>query len=137
MKLSEVEAKYLKRIYEAMVEDKRNITSYELARYFGVKTPSSIDALKRLQKKGLVVREVWGPVNLTDEGIKLAKELLHTHRIVESFFSEILGLPLDVACQEAAKVDYLLDEEVAMRICEKMHRPLRCPHGRAIPHEHR
>lgn len=137
MRLNKAEARYLKRIYEIIVENGNEVTSYDLAKYFGVKTPSSIDVLNRLQKKGLVSREVWGPVVLTDEGLRLAKELLHVHRVIECFFCNALGLPLDIACEEAAKVDYLISEEVVKRICKRMSRPVRCPHGRTIPHEHR
>ena len=136
MKLNEVEAKYLKRIYEAVKEEGGIVTSYELAKHFGVRTPSSIDVLNRLQRKGLVIREAWGPVMLTEEGLKLAKMLLHVHRVMEYFFCESLGLPPDLACLEASKIDYLISDEVAKRICDRMNRPLLCPHGRVIPHEH-
>ena len=136
MKLNEVEARYLKRIYEVVVEDGGEVTSYELAKYFKVRTPSSIDVLNRLQRKGLVLRRAWGPVVLTDEGLRLTKGLLHVHRVMECFFYEMLGLPMEMVCEEAAKVDYLISDEVADRICEKVNRPRRCPHGRVIPHEH-
>lgn len=136
MRVNRAEAMYLKRIYEVSVEKGDEVTSYGLAKHFGVKTPSSIDVLNRLQRKGLVSRKVWGPVILTEMGIRLARELLHVHRLVECFLCDTLDLPLDVACREAAKLDHLISDEVVRRICERMSRPSRCPHGRAIPHEH-
>ena len=136
MRLNRTEAMYLKRIYEVSIENEGEVTSYDLAKYFGVKTPSSIDVLNRLQRKGLVSRKVWGPVILTEKGVRLAKEVLHVHRIIECFLCDALDLPLDVACEEAAKLDHIISDEVVRRMCERMSRPLRCPHGRAIPHEH-
>lgn len=136
MELSKVECMYLKRIYEVSVEDKRRVTSYDLAKFFGVRTPSSIDVLERLQRKGLVYRESWGPVVLTDEGLKLARKLFHAHRLLEVFFVQ-LGLPADIACEEAAKFDHLISDEVVERLCNMMGRPAICPHGRSILHEHR
>ncbi len=136
-KLNEVEAKYLKKIYVIIFEEGGEVTSYVLAKHFDVKPPSSIDVLKRLEKKGLISRKAWGPITLTDKGVRVARELVHVHRVMESFFCEYLGLSLNVACREASKLDYLISKEVAKSICKMQNKPKYCPHGYEIPHNHR
>lgn len=135
--INAVEASYLKKIYVMSVEEGREVTSYSLAKEFSVRPPSSIDVLNRLSRKGLIVKEAWRSVTLTKKGIKVAKKLVHIHRILEAFFYDSLGLSISTACDEAAKLDHLISDELALRLCEFEDKPTRCPHGYGIPHHRR
>jgi DtxR family Mn-dependent transcriptional regulator len=119
------------------VEEGREVTSYSLAKEFSVRPPSSIDVLNRLSRKGLIVRKLWGSVMLTEEGLKVAQKLVHVHRVLEAFFYGSLGLSISTACSEASKLDHLISDEVALRLCKFEDKPSRCPHGYGIPHHRR
>ncbi|MCD6511527.1 MAG: metal-dependent transcriptional regulator [Thaumarchaeota archaeon] len=127
--LTQTEANYLKRIYVNSFEKNWRVTSVSLAEELGVKAPSVVDMLKKLERKGLIIRIRWSEVRLTDEGIKVVRKLLYNHRILELYFSKVLGMDADESCREASKIDALIGDEVIIRLCDLLGRPDRCPHG--------
>lgn len=135
VKLNKVEADYLKLIYRLTVEDGKRLTSGDLARARHVKTPSAIDVLERLKKKGYVKKERYGPIRLTSAGERAAVFLMHVHRVLEVFFVEVLKVESDDACCLADDIDYAVNPELIRRLCAYLNRPEKCHHGRTIRHE--
>jgi DtxR family Mn-dependent transcriptional regulator len=99
-----------------------------------VRLPTAIEILDRLEQKGLVMREPWKVPKLSKRGIALAGFIMHQHRIVELYFSRVLGLNSEKSCVEASKVDYLLDKTVIQKMCKALNRPSHCLHGYPIQH---
>ena len=133
-KLTQKEANYLKEIYTECIEKGCKVTSVSLAEYMGVKPPSVIDMLNKLERKGLIIRVKWSEVKMTDKGIKIVKNLLHSHRVLELYFTKVLGMDPDESCKEASKIDALVGNEVVVRLCDLLGRPDKCPHGLPIYH---
>jgi DtxR family Mn-dependent transcriptional regulator len=132
--LTPTEARYLKELQRA-VERGDSPTSVYLARRLGIKPPSAIDVLERLEAKGLVRRAKWSEVRLTARGERAARELLHHHRVLEEFFMVQLGFSREAACGEASRLDYWGSCRLVRALCTLTGRPERCTHGRPLYHE--
>lgn len=105
-----------------------------LAKRFGVRLPTVIEILNKLEEKGLVNRRPWKVPELTKKGRTLAESVMHQHRIVELYFSTNLGLNSEKSCTEASKIAYLLDKTVIEKMCKSLNRPTHCIHGNPIRH---
>lgn len=124
---------YLRRIYVKTVEENLEAKSSELAMMAGVKMPTAVEVIKKLEEIGLVYRKPWGPINLTDKGLEEAKKIVYRHRIIETFLSKYLGLDCDEACYEASLIEDV-DDKVVYAMCSKLGHPCQCVHGKKIPH---
>lgn len=127
---------YLHRLYEKSVEEKAETTSGSLALKAGVKTPSAIDIIKKLEENGFVSRKPWGPILLTDRGFVEASKLIYKHRIIETYLFNFLSLGKEEACKEATLLEVDLGEKVVYAMCDKLGHPCKCIHGKNIPHLH-
>ncbi|MCX8189422.1 MAG: metal-dependent transcriptional regulator [Nitrososphaeria archaeon] len=124
---------YLRRIYTITVEEHGETTSGELAIIAGVKMPTAVEVVKKLEEMGFVYRKPWGPVKLTENGIKVAERIVFRHRIIETFLYRFLGLDYESACYQASLMEDV-DDRVVYAMCSKLGHPCECIHGRRIPH---
>ena len=131
--LSRSEVAYLEMIYR-LNETHETTSVSALAKKFGVRLPSAIEILSRLEKKGLVTKKPWRTPELSKRGAALAESVMHQHRILELYLNKKLGLGSELSCAQASKIDYLLDEAVVERMCKVLNRPSRCLHGNPIRH---
>ncbi|MCE5329655.1 metal-dependent transcriptional regulator, partial [bacterium] len=69
---------YLEGIYIINI-DKKVVRVKELAEFLKVKTPSVVDAVSKLEKKGLVNHEKYGYLSLSKEGLHIAKGIYNKH----------------------------------------------------------
>lgn len=131
--LSGIEASYLKEAYR-LRESGRLPSVSVLAHGFRVTMPSVIDVLQKLERRGLVHRTPWKAPTLTKKGLAEARRIIHSHRVLEVYYGEALGLDETYACAEAAKIDYLIGTKAVERMCDTLHHPARCLHGFTIEH---
>ena len=132
-KLTSRDSKYLR----VLRDSPEPLTPSRLAKIFGVKLPTVLSELKRLEKLNLIEYSRASGVRLTPLGEEVSDELIWRHRVMETFFCSELGLDLEVACEAASKVEVLLPLCVFASMCEKLGHPSSCPHGRPIPHRGR
>jgi len=105
-----------------------------LARRFGVKPPSVVETLRRLEGRGLVERVRWRYLGLSRRGERVARLLIHRHRVLETFFNKELRLGPAASCKEASRIDYIISDAVVSRICSILGYPSQCMHGRPLAH---
>ncbi|MGH9065562.1 MAG: metal-dependent transcriptional regulator [Acidimicrobiales bacterium] len=106
-----------------------------LAEWLGVAAPSVTEAVSRLHHDGLLELGPGRLLQLSEEGRRVAAEVVRRHRIIEAW--AVLSLKLDwVAADEEAQ---LLAPVVSDRVLDRLHevigRPACCPHGNRIPGE--
>jgi DtxR family Mn-dependent transcriptional regulator len=131
--LTRAEVAYLETMHR--LGESHDATSVSaLAKRFGVRLPTAIEILNKLEEKGLVIRRPWKVPELSSKGKKLAESMIHQHRIVELYFSRNLGLNPQKSCTEASKIAYLLDKTVIAKMCKALNRPTHCIHGYPIRH---
>lgn len=82
----------------------------DIAERFGVKPPTVTKNLNRLQRDGLVHRERYRSIFLTDAGQKLADHCRARHRLVVSFL-QALGVPTEVAERDAEGIEHHVSDE--------------------------
>jgi DtxR family Mn-dependent transcriptional regulator len=131
--LSPVEAAYLKELYRLREMKQEPLVSV-IAGTFHVSMPSVIDVLQKLEKQGLVKRTPWRAPRLTRSGLALARQIIHSHRIIEVYYGDVFGLEDEYACAEASKIDYLVGATTVQKMCAALDRPAHCLHGFAIEH---
>jgi DtxR family Mn-dependent transcriptional regulator len=65
---------------------------------------------------GFLKHEKYGPVELTDRGKKRAKEIRRRHRLIKSFLTEVLGVPLETAERDACLMEHAVSADTINRL---------------------
>ncbi len=103
---------YAKAVYALEARKGGAVSTTELAERLGV-TPGSVSAMvRKLSEVGLVEHEPYHGVRLTDQGRRVALEVLRHHRLLELFLAEELGMPWDRVHAEAEVLEHVLSEEL-------------------------
>jgi DtxR family Mn-dependent transcriptional regulator len=89
--------------------------------------------VKRLGELGLAEHRPYHGVSLTQEGKRVALEVMRHHRLLELYLVESLGVPWDRVHQEAEVLEHVLSEELEELIATKLGDPTHDPHGDPIP----
>jgi DtxR family Mn-dependent transcriptional regulator len=124
---------YTKAIYTLELRASEPVTTNALAERLGV-TPGSASAMvKRLGELGLAEHRPDHGVSLTDQGRRVALEVIRHHRLLELYLVQSLGVPWDRVHEEAEVLEHVLSEELEELIAAKLGDPTHDPHGDPIP----
>jgi DtxR family Mn-dependent transcriptional regulator len=124
---------YAKAIFSLESRSTEPVSTNALAERLGI-TPGSVSAmLKRLGELGVITHEPYRGVRLTDDGRRIALEVIRHHRLIESFLAEALGMPWDRVHAEAEVLEHVLSEDLEELIAAKLGHPTVDPHGDPIP----
>ena len=107
---------YIETIYMLFLA-KRPARIRDIARCLNVKTPSVVKAVCELKSLGLVIQEPYGSVELTEEGFDTAKNVLLKHSLLKKFIV-LLGVSVEIAAEDACKMEHILSAETLDRITE-------------------
>jgi DtxR family transcriptional regulator, Mn-dependent transcriptional regulator len=124
---------YTKAIYALERRGEEAVTTNALAERLGVTPGSASGMVKRLGELGLVEHRPYHGVSLTDDGRRVALEVIRHHRLLELYLFESLGVPWDRVHEEAEVLEHVLSEELEELIAEKLGDPTHDPHGDPIP----
>jgi DtxR family Mn-dependent transcriptional regulator len=124
---------YAKAIYALELRDGEAVSTNALADRLGVTAASASGMVKRLDELGLVEHEPYRGVSLTDDGRRVALEVMRHHRLLELYLVKSLGVPWDRVHQEAEVLEHVLSEELEELIATKLGDPTHDPHGDPIP----
>jgi DtxR family transcriptional regulator, Mn-dependent transcriptional regulator len=109
------------------------VSTNDLAERLDVTAASASGMVRRLDELGLVTHERYRGVELTEEGEKVALEVLRHHRLLEAYLAESLDVPWDRVHDEAEVLEHVLSEDLEDLIAAKLGHPTRDPHGDPIP----
>src|SRR5213595_1726947 len=123
---------YAKAIY-ALQRRHGTVSTNALAERLGVTAASASAMVKKLDGLGLVTHEPYRGVALTDDGERVALEVLRHHRLLELYLAESLDMPWDRVHDEAEVLEHYISEDLERRIAAKLGDPSRDPHGDPIP----
>ena len=123
---------YLMNLYILMRENRR-VVGTRLAERMGVSPPAVTQALRRLQRLGLVERGPNGEVRLTEEGRRRAEAIMRRHFLIERLLVDVLGYDWVLADREASLLEHALSPELEAFLYERLGRPQTCPHGNPFP----
>ena len=94
--------------------------------------PAVSEMIKRMHGEGFVDLD-GSTINLTDDGRRLAEQVVRRHRLAERLLTDILGLSWADAHIEAGKWEHVISEPVERAINRLLENPTTCPHGNPIP----
>jgi DtxR family transcriptional regulator, Mn-dependent transcriptional regulator len=123
---------YAKAIY-ALEQHSGVASTTALAERLDVSAPAVSAMSKKLAAAGLVEHVRYRGVRLTDQGRRVALEVVRHHRLLETYLHDELGVPLDRVHDEAEALEHVLSEEVEALIAAKLGHPTHDPHGEPIP----
>jgi DtxR family Mn-dependent transcriptional regulator len=123
---------YAKAIY-ALQQRAGTVTTNALAERLRVTAASASGMVKKLCGLGLVRHEPYRGVELTEDGERLALEVIRHHRLLELYLAERLGMPWDRVHDEAEVLEHVISEELEALIAAKLGHPTHDPHGDPIP----
>jgi DtxR family transcriptional regulator, Mn-dependent transcriptional regulator len=124
---------YAKAIYALERRAAEPVTTNALADRLGVTAGSASGMVKRLGELGLAQHRPYHGVSLTEQGRRLALEVMRHHRLLELYLVESLGVPWDRVHAEAEVLEHVLSEELEELIAAKLGDPTHDPHGDPIP----
>ena len=109
------------------------VATNDLADRLEVTAASASGMIKKLADLGLVAHVPYRGVQLTEEGERLALEVLRHHRLLELYLATQLDVPWDRVHEEAEALEHVLSEDLEARIAAKLGNPTHDPHGDPIP----
>jgi DtxR family transcriptional regulator, Mn-dependent transcriptional regulator len=124
---------YAKAIYALELRDGEAVSTNALADRLGVTAASASGMVKRLDELGLVEHQPYRGVSLTENGRRVALEVMRHHRLLELYLVKSLDVPWDRVHQEAEVLEHVLSEELEELIAAKLGDPTHDPHGDPIP----
>jgi DtxR family Mn-dependent transcriptional regulator len=131
--LSSAVEDYAKAIYALETRKGHAVTTNAIAERMAVTPASASGMIKRLGELGLVEHQPYRGVSLTEQGRRVALEVMRHHRLLELYLVESLGVPWDRVHQEAEVLEHVLSEELEELISAKLGNPTHDPHGDPIP----
>lgn len=116
---------YLRVIYE-ILEEKGYARVKDIAEKLGVTMPTVVEALKKLEKEGLVIYRRRS-ITLTDKGASRARELNARHKALKKFLMLLLNIDEEEAEREACYIEHVVSEKTLKRIQQFIEFTDSCP----------
>ena len=114
-KLSASLEDYLEAIFN-LAKESKVARSKDIAKSLCVSQASVTGALRVLKEKGLANYKPYDYVTLTETGRAAAAQVAKKHKILKSFFIDVLGIEPGIAQEAACKAEHTLGPEVIARL---------------------
>lgn len=119
-KLTPANEDYLEAIL-VLEKNKKKVKSVEIARMLSVSQPGVNKAMNILKKGGLIEKDDYSGITLTEKGRAEAEKVYQRHLLINKFL-RMLGVSAEVAERDCCKVEHVLSEETIRQIeafCQK------------------
>ncbi|MDD3397986.1 MAG: metal-dependent transcriptional regulator [Candidatus Methanomethylophilaceae archaeon] len=98
----------------------------DIAQFMKVSPASVTEMMRRLAEENLVDYEKYRGVRLTRAGQRHAKQIRRKHRLMERFLVNILDTDAETAHEEACKLEHVLSDSAAQKLCRIIGEPEEC-----------
>ena len=102
---------YLEAIVMLGGTDEQSVRSVDIANHKGVSKASVNKAIGLLKEKKLATQPYYGDVTLTKAGYEYAQSVFKRHRYLTAFLSQAVGIPEEVAEDEACLMEHAISDE--------------------------
>lgn len=116
---------YLKAIYLIQEVEDGPASTGDVAEALEVSPASANEMIGKLEARGLADHEKYTGVDLTDDGIVRAREVLESYCIIERFLANVLDV--EEFREEAGSLQAVIDDTVAERLDRLVDRQEECP----------
>ena len=117
MSKSESTEMYLETIY-LLEKDHGHAHTVDVAKRLNVSKPSVTKAVNNLKEEGLVNKEAYGTINLTDKGKVISKRIYSKHKLITEYLYSSLGLSKSEAEKNACKMEHIVSDKMIKKIEE-------------------
>lgn len=124
---------FVKAIYSNNLQDHNNTKPGNIAKKLGISNAAATDMAKKLATKNLLHYQKYQALKLTDEGTKLALNVVRKHRLWESLLFKMFDMSLHEIHREAEFLEHETSDFLADKISEYLGHPKFDPHGDPIP----
>ena len=132
LNFSTSEENYIKAIFHLQKEE-GIVTTNELARELNTRPASVTDMMKKLRTKKLLHYEAYQGFRLSNEGKKVALNIIRRHRLWEYFLAEKLKFTWDEVHEVAEDLEHVSNKKLIDKLDEFLGFPRVDPHGDPIP----
>ncbi|MFN2556361.1 MAG: metal-dependent transcriptional regulator [Nitriliruptorales bacterium] len=123
---------YLETIYELEEEGIPPLRARIVER-LGLSAPTVSETVARLEDEGYLHVGEDRVIRLTQQGRKLATNIVRRHRLAERLLTDVIGVAWSEAHHEASKWEHVISDAVEEKIIALLGDPGACPHGNPIP----
>ena len=109
MRLQESGEMYLESIY-VLSKKLGCVRSIDISEYMGYSKPSVSRAVSLLKNGGYILVDEENHITLTDSGLEIAKKIYERHTLLTTMLVQ-LGVPEDIAAQDACKMEHAISDE--------------------------
>ncbi len=106
---------YIETIYH-IVEEKQVARAKNIADQLGVSRASVTEALRALSSRGLINYAPYEVITMTEEGMRVAEDVIFRHNTLKNFFIEILAIDEATAEDGACKIEHSAPPEVIQQM---------------------
>ena len=106
---------YLRIIYE-LAEFSKAIRSSDVAEMLGVTRASVSRMMSELKNSGMIEKEKYGSVVLTEKGYNLAEQIKNKHDLIVRFLIDVLGVNTAIANEDACEMEHAVSRETAEKL---------------------
>lgn len=121
--ISKSQEDYLKAMYVLKMKN-GEIRVTDIAEYLNFSKPSVTKAINNMKEIGLVNNQTYGKIELTEQGIDIAKKVLEAYDISYVFLKEVLGLSEEKAKKEAEKLKLTMEDNTLNHLAKYVHKVL-------------
>jgi len=126
------EENYIKAIFHLQT-DLHTVTTNALAEKLNTKPASVTDMMKKLKAKKLLHYQPYQGFRLSQEGKKVALDIVRRHRLWEFFLAEKLKFKWDEVHAVAEDLEHVSSKKLIDKLDEFLGNPKFDPHGDPIP----
>lgn len=102
---------YLEAIVMLGGTETQPVRSVDVASKLGVSKASVSKAVASLKAAGMLDQPYYGDITLTADGYSYGRSVLERHEKLTRFLNEKVGLPRDVAEDEACQMEHAISDE--------------------------
>jgi DtxR family Mn-dependent transcriptional regulator len=127
------EENYLKAIYKIHEKGGVTVSTSALADSLNVSAASVTDFVKKIALKKLVTYQKSKGVKLTEQGRKIAVNIIRKHRLWEVWLVTKLNFKWDEVHEIAEQLEHVVSDELIEQLDRHLNYPATDPHGDVIP----
>ncbi len=109
MKIQESAENYLETILNLQLRN-GSVRAVDIANELDYSKPSVSVAMKHLREDGYIQTDSQGHITLLPKGLDIAEKIKERHTIISGWLTS-LGVPEDVASEDACKIEHVISRE--------------------------
>jgi DtxR family transcriptional regulator, Mn-dependent transcriptional regulator len=127
------EENYIKAIYHLSNNGEKTVNTNAIASAMQTKASSVTDMIKKLSEKNYADYKKYQGVTLTDDGRRVAVNIIRKHRLWEVFLVEKLNFSWDEVHEVAEHLEHIKSDKLINELDAFLEFPTHDPHGDPIP----